>query len=82
MAEIVSLDTIRGQRTPDPLRNMVEEMEDLLRLAKSGELKGFASARSPRTATGPFAGFYGRLPAMIWNCSGWISAPAHHQRGW
>ena len=41
MAEIVSLDTIRGQRTPDPLRNMVEEMEDLLRLAKSGELKGF-----------------------------------------
>jgi hypothetical protein len=41
MAEIVSLDTIRGQRTPDPLRDMVEEMEDLLRLAKSGELKGF-----------------------------------------
>ena len=41
MAEIVSLDTIRGQRTPDPLRDMVEEMEDLLRLAKSGKLKGF-----------------------------------------
>ena len=70
MADIVSLETIRGQRTPDPLRSMVEEMEALLRLAKAGELKGFASARSPRMAARPFADFYGRLTAMIWNCSG------------
>lgn len=41
MADIVSLETIRGQRKPDPLRSMVEEMEALLRLAKAGELKGF-----------------------------------------
>jgi hypothetical protein len=41
MADIVSLNTIRRQRTPDPLRGMVEEMEELLRLAKAGELKGF-----------------------------------------
>jgi len=34
MADIVSLNTIRRQRTPDPLRGMVEEIEELLRLAK------------------------------------------------
>ena len=70
MADIVSLNTIRGQRTPDPLRSMVEEMEALLRLAKAGELKGSASERSRTTAARRFADFYGRMTAMIWSCSG------------
>ena len=57
MAEIVSLDTIRSQRTPDPLRSMVEEMEDLLRLAKAGELKGFCFGAITDDGRKAFCGF-------------------------
>ena len=45
-------------------------MEDLLRLAKAGELKGFCFGAITRMAAKPFADFYGRNAAKIWNCSG------------
>ena len=70
MADIVSLNTIRGQRTPEPLRNMVEEMEDLLRLAKSGELKGFCFGAITEDGRKALCGFLRTMPAMIWSCSG------------
>jgi hypothetical protein len=57
MADIVSLNSIRGQRTPDPLHGMVEEMEELLRLAKAGELKGFCFGAITRDGRKALCGF-------------------------
>jgi hypothetical protein len=57
MAEIVLLDRKRRERTPDPLRDMVEELEDLLKLAQAGELKGVCFAAVTGDASKAFCGF-------------------------
>jgi hypothetical protein len=57
MAEIVSFDTIKGQRAVNPTRSMVEEMEDLLRLAKAGKLKGFCFGAVTEDGSEAFCGF-------------------------
>jgi hypothetical protein len=57
MAEIVLLDKKRRARTPDPLRDMVEELEDLLKLAQAGELKGVCFAAVTDDASKAFCGF-------------------------